>query len=507
MAAAEAALVAGARGRARSFLGEARRQLTEKADAAKVGRIDAAMESFTFPGRVPAMLLESATVLQPIAPIESRHTFAEALQACLVSCQLTIGTTPRQVADAALSAFDLPAEPDIADLMLHGFASRFAVGYIEAVPALRRGVTALCEEDTPSDGLTRWAILGNNAAADLWDCDGYRRMLTKLESVERRRGALDSLRITLGGLGHCLMWSGDFAAADVAHSEATQISVALGDDAAPWEALKVELLARQGCSEESRFIASLLLGKLTESVGGGVAANLGRIALVILNIAEGHYEEALVPAMDLLADDACPHGSQVLPDAVEAATRSDDLPTAHRALYRLRERAETSGTCWARGLLARSEALLTTHDPEPHFVRALELLGRTYVTTDLARTHLLYGEWLRREKRRAEAREQLRTAYELFDSMGARAFAERARIELAATGEKARSRRSDTTVDLTPQERQIAQVAAHGATNREIASQLFLSSSTVDYHLRKVFQKLHVTSRRQLHKALASGPS
>jgi DNA-binding CsgD family transcriptional regulator len=507
LAAAEAALVAGARGRAQRFLGEARHELTEKADAAKAGRIDAAMESFTIPGRVPAILLESATALQLTAPIEARDTFAEALQACLVSCQLTADTTPEHVAKAALSAFELPAEPDIADLMLHGFATRFAVGYVEAVPALRRSVTALCGEDAPSDGLTRWAILGNNAAADLWDCDKYRRMLTKLENVERRRGGLDSLRITLGGLGHCRMWSGEFAAAEVAHSEATQISIALGDGAASWEALKVELFAWQGRSEETRFIARLLAGEGTASAGAGVVVNLGRIALVILNIAEGHYEDALGPAMALFADDACPHGSQVLPELVEAASRSGDLLTARRAFDRLRERAETSGTSWALGLLARSEALLVTDDPEPHFVRALELLGQTYVKTDLARAHLLYGEWLRREKRRIEAREQLRVAYELFDTMGARAFVERARIELAATGEKARSRRHDTTVDLTPQERQIAQMASTGATNREIASQLFLSSGTIDYHLRKVFQKLQVSSRRQLHSALALAPS
>jgi DNA-binding CsgD family transcriptional regulator len=502
LGASEAALVAGTPARTQALLDRARPALSDPVHLARAKRVEAALHSFTMPGRVAAILLEAATGLQPIDAVQARDTFAEALQACLVSCQLTFGTTPLEVGAAALRAPRAAATPEITDLMLEGFATRFAVGYREAVVPLRRAVDALCAESPPPAGLARWSILGNNAAADLWDADGYRRMLTRLESAERQRGALDALRITLGGLGHCLMWAGDFAGADVAHSEATRIGVALGEDPATWEALKVELFAWQGRDEEARAFASLLTGRLIEMSGGGVGVNLGRVALVILDVSQGRYDDALALALTVMADDPCPHGSQVLPEVIEAATRSDDPRSASAALDRLRERAEASGTLWALGLLARSEALAGRGDPDAHFRRAIELLRQTYVKTDLARAHLLYGEWLRREKRRTEARDHLRAAFEQFDTMGARAFAERAGVELAATGERARRRTEATVLDLTPQERQIATLAASGATNQEIATKLFLSASTVDYHLRKVFRKLSVTSRRHLGTAL-----
>jgi len=183
---------------------------------------------------------------------------------------------------------------------------------------------------------------------------------------------------------------------------------------------------------------------------------------------------------------------------VEAAMRSGDRATAHTALDRLRERTEASGTTWALGLLARSQALAAGGDAEEHYLGALDLLGQTYVKTDLARAHLLYGEWLRRERRRTEARTQLQAAFDLFDDMGAQAFAERARVELAATGARARRRNPSTLFDLTPQELQVAHLVSQGATNREVAAALFISATTVDYHLRKVFRKLGVTSRSQL---------
>lgn len=499
LGAAEAALVAGSVSQAETLLQRARERLSDGVQLAHASRIEAALRAFSDPGDVPRILLEAARDLESLDPLGARDTYIEALQACLVSSQLTRGTTPAEVGAAALAAAPLwRAHGSVDDLLIDGFASRFAVGYREALPALQGAITGLCAESVPAAGLTRWAILGADAAADLWDVDGYRSVSMRLEKIERERGALESLRLTLGPLAHYLMWTGHFMDAEVAHSEATEISVALGADRTVWEALKVELFAWQGRDEETRFVAELLMGELSQAAGGGVAVNLARIALTILNIAQGRYQDALDHGLSVMRDDPCPHGSQVLPEVVEAAIRTGSEEQARTALERLQERATLSGTPWALGLLARCQALVTQDDPEPSYGRALDLLGTSQVTTDLARTHLLYGEWLRREKRLTEARHQLRAACDLFDAMGAPAFAQRTRTELAATGGRARNRHSEVSEELTPQERHIATLAAGGGTNAEIAEKLFLSTATVDYHLRKVYRKLSVRSRHQL---------
>jgi DNA-binding CsgD family transcriptional regulator len=234
-----------------------------------------------------------------------------------------------------------------------------------------------------------------------------------------------------------------------------------------------------------------------------VAVNLARIALAILELAHGRYHEALEAGWLLYEEDVPPHGSQVLPEIVEAGSRCGHDQFAKAACERLEERANASGTPWALGLLARSRAMLSADDEaEALYQEAIERIGATVVRTDLARAHLVYGEWLRRQKRRQSAREQLTTAHGMFEAMGAAAFAERARIELTATGATARRRSVETAQQLTPQEHQVARLAISGATNNEIAATLFISASTVDYHLRKVYRKLGITSRRQLRTAV-----
>jgi DNA-binding CsgD family transcriptional regulator len=186
-------------------------------------------------------------------------------------------------------------------------------------------------------------------------------------------------------------------------------------------------------------------------------------------------------------------------DLIESAVRCGKADLAAEGLRRLSEKTRTTGTDWALGVESRSRALLSDGETaETYYRQAIETLERTRVRVELARTHLLYGEWLRRERRRQDAREQLRTAHKLFTEFGMEAFAERARVELEATGEHARKRNVETRDDLTPQEAQISRLAAAGATNQEIAAQLFISPSTVDYHLRKAFRKLGVRSRHQL---------
>jgi len=229
-----------------------------------------------------------------------------------------------------------------------------------------------------------------------------------------------------------------------------------------------------------------------------------RYCLAVLDISLGRYAEAVAWARGAFDDDTPAAVSRALPDLVEAAARCGDHRTAKDALGRLEERASLAGTPWASGLLARCRALMADEDhAEALFRESVVHLGGTRIRTELARTHLLYGEWLRRRRRRGDARAELRTAYEMFDQMGATAFAERARVELLATGEHTRSRTLRTEHELTPQERRIAALAAEGATNTEIATRLFVTQSTVEYHLNKVFRKLDIVSRRQLRSVLS----
>jgi DNA-binding CsgD family transcriptional regulator len=504
LAAAQAHVTAGAHDAATTMLREAAPLLTGPVSQAQAQRLQAALHSFTLPNEIPAVLLDAARALEPLDVRLARDTYTEAIEAVLVSGQLTKGTTRAEIAHAALAAPPPPEiEPTVADIVLEGFSTRFVVGYAAAAPILHRGIAALISTPFSSTGISRGSTLGSNAAAELWDAEGYGAMLAQLEATERERGALDSLRITLGGLGHYDMWSGRFALAEARHSEAAEISRALGADPRVWELLKVELFAWQGRDAETRAVVDALMGPFVRASGAGVAVNLAHIALSLLEIAQGRYQEALDAAAPLVDEDLPPHGSQALPEIVEAASRSGHEDRATAAYAELETRARASGTPWALGLLARSRALLADDvDADAHYREAIELIGTTVVKTDLARAHLLYGEWLRRQKQRQVARDQLAIAYDLFNTMGATAFAERARIELTATGATARRRSVETAQDLTGQEHQVARLAADGATNNEIAATLFLSASTVDYHLRKVYRKLGITSRRQLRTAI-----
>jgi len=309
---------------------------------------------------------------------------------------------------------------------------------------------------------------------------------------------------TLDTLASATILAGDFTAATSLIGEAEAIVEATRSTVGMYSPASLAGWRGHRAAAEAVIGATVERGRAR---GQGSAVKVAQAAGAILYNGLARYDEAL--AFARLANDPPAHWSSHLnlPDLVEAATRSGDAHLAREALGRLSESTQASGTDWALGVEARSRALVSIGDAaEARYLEAIERLGRSPLRPDAARAHLLYGEWLRREKRRIEAREQLRTAHGLFDAMGARAFAERARIELGATGERARSRRPGPTADLTPQERQIAQMAAKGATNQEIASQLFLSTNTVDYHLRRVFQKLLITRRGQLQEIFATPP-
>jgi DNA-binding CsgD family transcriptional regulator len=262
-------------------------------------------------------------------------------------------------------------------------------------------------------------------------------------------------------------------------------------------------LAWRGRETDARRVAATVTREATD--GGRSAQGIWvQYCLAVLELGLGNYQAALQCVLGVLADDA-PFSALALHDLVEAAARCGETEMAEAALGRLAERALAADTPLALGLLARSRALLAGDaDAEPLYQEAIEHLEQCRVVPQLGRTHLVHGEWLRRQRRRRDARGQLRTAHEMFTAMGAGAFAERARIELLATGERARQRTTETETELTPQEAQIARLVSEGESNRDIAAQLFLSPSTVDYHLRKVFRKTGVASRTQLARTMAA---
>jgi DNA-binding CsgD family transcriptional regulator len=350
----------------------------------------------------------------------------------------------------------------------------------------------------------RWLGLGCCAAAELLDHRAMYRLACRWVRLCRQQGALTDLPLALGRLGCCEVLAGRFAAAAACFAEVDNIAMATGNHGllganAPQQLL---LLAWWGRETETRSAAASVTREgIDRSQDKKVV--FAQLALALLDIGLGHYQEAFGNALSIYREDPLYLGTLGLPDLVEAGVRSGNRPAAQEALDRLSERATANPTDLGLGWLARSTALLAGDaEAEGLYRQAIEHLQRSGARPDLGRAHLVYGEWLRRQRRRRHAREELRAAHDLFESLGADGFAQRAQIELRATGETARKRSVETQGDLTVQEAQIAGLAVDGASNAEIAAQLFLSQSTVEYHLRKVFRKLGLTSRIQLVRAL-----
>ena len=388
------------------------------------------------------------------------------------------------------------------ELLLDGLAQLVTDGLAGAAPTLRRAVSVFAGADiSTGDGL-RWGWMAMAATNALWDDDGCRAVLARHLQIIRSVGALDRLPIYLAAMGTAAVWSGDFAAAASVIAEADAVSEATGTRVAPLAAML--LAALRGNQAEA---APLIEATINQAVamGQGIAVTYARWAAAILCNGLGRYEKALDAALQATEDTPDLYVSMwALPELIEAAARSGSTQLASGALERLAETTRAGGTDFGRGIEARSHALLSEGAAaEGSYRDAIDRLGRTQLRPELARAHLLYGEWLRRENRRAAAREQLRTAHEMLATIGAEAFAARARRELLATGETVRKRTVETFDMLTAQEAYIAQLARDGRTNPEIGAQLFLSARTVEWHLRKVFTKLGVNSRRELYGVLA----
>jgi DNA-binding CsgD family transcriptional regulator len=505
LTATAAALNAGEPIRAEALLSRARLGLSDPFLIAEAQQLDGRMQvPLVRPAAAAALLLSAARKFLPLDIDRARESLLEAFDAFLISHHFTLDTNGVEIAEVARTTAKRTRGAQLADRLLDGTSLLLAVGYREAVEELREAARVMQDGPVSIDEITRWFQYGFVVSNELLDDRAYIAWGERVESAARETGALFVLLFTLLALAQHKIRIGDFSAADAQYAEALEIVAAIGQPVDPYGLVNVELLAWRGDEAGTRSAAKALIENGT-AIGSAAVVFMAYRALAILELGAGRYAEALPAAEYATARKTIGWTGQNLPLVVEAGVRSGDRVAATRAFAELSARAQASGTLWALGLLARSQALLSEHaNAEACFETAIEHLASTTVAIDLAHTRLLYGEWLRRQKRRVHARTQLRLAYEEFSAMGAEGFAERARLELAATGERARRRTVGLTSELTNQERQIAERASKGETNREIAAQLFISANTVDYHLRKVFQKLQIGSRRNLGPALRS---
>jgi DNA-binding CsgD family transcriptional regulator len=502
LAAVQANLRAGAFDRALGLLETAEAGPLEELQSARADLLRGQIVFASGMGRdAPPLLLKAARRLEPLDLELARETYLSAWMAALFAGRFASGGDLLEVSRAA-RALPRPAHPPHpADLLLDGLALLVTDGPAAAAPMLLRATSAYSSADISETGL-QWGWMAQ-AANTLWDDDGWRAMLVRQLRLARDTGALDQLPIDLTSMGTAAVWSGDFAQAASLVAEAHAVSEATGNQMAPLAAM---LLAsyRGKETEVIPLVEATLTG--AAAAGQGIMVTYARWATAILYNGLGRYDEAREAARQASEDTPGIYISMwVLPELVEAAARKGSIQLAADALTRLAETTQAGGTDFGLGLEARSRALVSDGEAaEGYYQEAIDRLGRTQLRPELARAHLLYGEWLRREGRRADARTHLRTAHEMLVTMGAEAFAERARRELLATGETVRRRTAETPDTLTAQELLIARLARDGRTNPEIGAQLFLSARTVEWHLRKVFTKLGIKSRRELHAGLSS---
>jgi DNA-binding CsgD family transcriptional regulator len=447
------------------------------------------------------LLLKAAKRFEPLDQRLARETYLDALAAVFFPGMLASDQSVLETAQAAMGAPPSSPPPHASDLLLDGLALLITGGYAAGTPTLRRAVSAFRREDVSDGDGRRWLSLAARLAAFLWDDEAWDVLSARLVQLARDAGALSVLPLALATRSAVRLFAGEFAMSASLLEEVVAVNEATGASLAPYVGLAH--VTFQGREAE---VTPLIEAATKELVRRGDGQGLRFIhwATAVLYNGLGRYEEALAAAQQAGGDTyASWWRDWALVELIEAAARSGKVELGVDALSRLSPVTAASGTDWALGIEARSRALLTEGEAaEPLYRRAIEALGRTRVRVELARAHLLYGEWLRRARRGLDAREQLHRAHKLFTEFGMEAFAERARRELEATGEHARKRTVETSDDLTPQEAQVSRLAADGATNREIAAQLFISPSTVDYHLRKAFRKLGVRSRHQLEQRL-----
>ena len=476
---------------------------------ARTGSAD--IPGLTIGPQATALLLDAAKRLEPLDVELARETYLEAITAAMWTGSESLGCGVKAVAEAARQALPGPQPARPVDLLLDGLAMRFTEPYAAALPALRQALHALAGRDGRPDDSPRllWftcPVAPEPLALDLWDDQTWHEIATRAVRICRDAGSLAVLPNALTYRAGLHVLAGEFAAASALIDEAYAIAEATGS--APLRYPSLLLAAWRGHEAEALNVIDACI---QDAKARGLERPIGfsQCVTALLYNGLGRYHEALAAAQRARAyfptdhlDDLGQLGWALI-ELVEAGVHTGSRDLAADALRRLEERASASGTDWALGIEARSRALLSEGDAAERLYReAIERLSRTRIRAELARARLHYGEWLRRENRRVDAREHLRRAHDEFASMGAGAFAARAKRELRSTGERARQRRDETRYELTPSETQIARLAREGLTNSEIGAQLFISPRTVEWHLHQVFMKLGITSRRGLHETL-----
>jgi DNA-binding CsgD family transcriptional regulator len=456
------------------------------------------------------LLLSAARRLERLDAALARETYLEALAVAVWAGDLGLPGGVRAAAEAARAAPRAPEPQRVADILLDALALRLTEGYPAAAPAMARAVELVLALDAGTDleadrGL--WlagAGASQMAAQELWDAESWHTLAARMAQFARDTGALVLLQFGLNFLAVPHLLAGELATAARLIEEDRLIAEATGNPPAAYAAMT--LAAWRGREAPATEMIETTVQEATAR-GQGRLVSLADYASAVLGNGLGRHDTARDAAWRAFQRDPVGYGPFIVPELAEAAYRTGDMRLVRVALDWLSERTAVTPGDWSLGIQARIRAFLTQGEAaERQYRESIDRLGRTRLRAELARSHLLYGEWLRRERRRADARAQLRTAHEMLDAMGIAAFAERARRELAATGETARKRTVETSGQLTAQEAQIARLARDGLSNPEIGARLFISARTVQYHLGKVFTKLGIGSRSQLDRALPGDP-
>ena len=501
LAAAQADMRAGAFSRALELLATAEAGPVDDVQGARSDLLRGQIAFASGPGSdAPLLLLKAARRLEPLDQDLARETYLDAWLAALYAGHLAVGGDLEEVSRAARAMPAPPRPPRPADLLLDGLALLVTDGPAAAAPALRQAISGFADADIPAEKVFRWGRAARIIYQALWDSEGW-RLTTGHVQLARDAGALDQLPFLLVVLAVADVARGDFAAAASLIAETDAVCEATGSHIAPYAAMV--LAASVGRQAEAAPLIRAVLEQ-APAQGEGAAVTWAHWVAALLYNGLGRYADALAAARQASGHRLVHISMWALPELVEAAARTGNTGLAGEALHQLSEWTQAGRTDWGLGVEARCRALLSDGEAADRlYQEAITRLGRTGMRPDLARARLLYGEWLRRERRRTDAREQLRAACELLEAIGMEAFAGRARRELRAAGATARGRAVSARAELTAQEAQIARLAADGLSNPEIGTRLFLSPRTVQYHLGKVFTKLDIASRTQLSRALS----